>query len=171
MEASVRSRIAMVRGADSLAIQHLFSEVAADWRVIGQTVVGAIAEPHGLPDRACTAGILRDIVSGRAFSIYLETPPEDTSCHLDAIGVEEASAWVVSQIRTADIVILSKFGKLEATQRGLSSAFEAALAAGKPVLTTVSDTHRAEWQAFAPDAVELPADRTALGIWRQSLQC
>lgn len=44
-------------------------------------------------------------------------------------------------------------------------AFEAAMAAGKPVLTTVSDKHRDAWHGFAPDAVFLPANELAIQSW------
>ena len=73
------------------------------------------------------------------------------------------------QIQTGDLVVLSKFGKLEAMRSGLTGAFEAAIAAGKPVLTTVSEKHREAWRAFAPDATVLPADKTALQAWWRDL--
>jgi nucleoside-triphosphatase THEP1 len=162
-------RIAAVAGADGTTAQTLFAEVAARWRAAGIGVVGVIAEAHGLPGRTCGAGILRDIASGTPYRIYLDTPPGNTSCHLDAAGVEAACAAVRDQVRTSDLVILSKFGKLEAARRGLAGVFEAALAAGKPVLTTVSEKHRDAWRAFAPDAAFLEADEAALQAWRRTV--
>jgi len=53
-------RIATVVGADSATIQALFAAMVADWRASGAKVVGVIGEAHGLPDRTCSAGILRD---------------------------------------------------------------------------------------------------------------
>jgi len=61
--------------------------------------------------------------------------------------------------------VLSKFGKLEAAGQGLFPAFEAAAAAGKPVLTSVSSKHRDAWRAFAPDADFIQADEAALTEW------
>jgi nucleoside-triphosphatase THEP1 len=52
-----------------------------------------------------------------------------------------------------DLVLLSKFGTLETMRAGLAAAFEAAIAAHKPVLTTVSDRHRDPWQTLTPEAV------------------
>jgi hypothetical protein len=108
---------------------------------------------------------LRDIGTGDRFAIYLETPPADTSCHLNAKGVEAACASVIDQIASSDLIVLSKFGKLEAMGRGLFPAFEAAIAAGTPIPTTVSDKHRDAWEAFAPDAAYLEASRSALADW------
>ncbi|MGH6817198.1 MAG: DUF2478 domain-containing protein [Methylovirgula sp.] len=158
-------RIATVIGADSATIQTLFAVLTAEWRTSGVKVVGVIGEALGLPDRTCSAGVLRDIVSGEPYSIYLETVPAHTSCHIDAAGVETACAAIVGQISTSDFVVLSKFGKLEAMRGGLTAAFETAIAAGKPVLTMVSDKHRDAWRAFAPEAIYLAADEAAIRAW------
>lgn len=157
--------IAVVEGADSTSIQALLAAAAAEWSATEVKVAGVTAEAHGLPDRSCSAGLLRDVASGARFPIYLETAPRGTSCHLDAAGVEAACAAILRQIETSDLVILSKFGKLEAMGQGLFPAFEAAVAAGKPLLTSVSAKHREAWQAFAPDARLLEAERAALAGW------
>ncbi len=160
--------IGTVIGPDSFAIQALFTAKAAEWRAAGLKVVGLIGEAHALPDRTCTAGTLRDIVTGKSFSMYLETPPKDTSCHLDSEGVESACASLLGQIAASDVVVLSKFGKLEAQHGGLAAAFDAAFAAGKPVLTTVSGKHRDAWREFAPSAVTMAADKQAIQDWWQT---
>ncbi len=124
-----------------------------------------IAQAHGLPDRTCSAGILHDIGTGGQFSIYLEIPSVDTSCHLNGKGVEAACASVIDQIASSDLIVLSKFEKLEAMGQGLFLAFEAAIAAGRPMVTTVSGKHRDAWEAFVPDAAYLEASRSALADW------
>ncbi len=163
--AEVRHSSATVCGADGPTLQGLLAAAVADWRDGGLRVVGVIAEAHNLPDRTCSAGYLRDISSGRSYSMFLETPPADTSCHLDARGVEGACAAVLDQIASSDVVVLSKFGKLEAAGGGLAPAFRAAIAAGKPLLTTVSELHRAAWETIAPDAARLSADPGAIRGW------
>jgi len=158
-------RTAAVEGAESAIVQRLFSEAIARWRAAGVRVAGVVEKTHGLEGRTCSAGVLRDIVSGEPHSIFLETPPAGTSCHIDARGAESAGASVLAQIVACDVVVLSKFGKLEAGEGGLIGAFRAALDAGKPILTTVSDRHRAAWRAFAPNAVVLPPDGSAIDAW------
>ena len=160
-------RFAILGGADGPRLQALLAAAVADWKATGLRVAGVIAEAHNLPDRACSAGFLRDIGSGDAYPMFLEAPPLGTSCHLDATGVEGACAAVLGQISDSDVVVLSKFGKLEATGGGLASAFAAAIAADKPVLTTVSDLHRAACERLAPDARCLPADAVAIRDWWQ----
>jgi hypothetical protein len=158
-------RTAAIEGASSAAAQALLHAAVARWRGAGLRVVGLVEEAHGLPERTCSAGFLRDIASGRRYAIYLATPPRETSCHIDAAGAQRAGAAVIPQVPASDLVVLSKFGKLEAAGGGLRPAFEAAVAAGKPVVTAVSSLHRAAWRTFAPEAAALPATLVALEDW------
>jgi nucleoside-triphosphatase THEP1 len=163
--ASAMSKIAAVMGVRSATVQPLFAALVADWRAAGAAVAGVIAEPHGPESRVCTAGVLRDIITGEPYQIHLETPPQGRSCDIDAGGVEDACKAVLSRLATSDLVVLSKFGKLETQRMGLADAFEAAIAAGKPVLTTVSDRHADAWRALAVDGISLPADPGAIRAW------
>lgn len=158
-------QFAILGGADGPRLQALLAAAVAEWKAGGLHVAGVIAEAHALPDRTCSAGFLRDISSGEAYAMFLEAPPAGTSCHLDATGVEGACNAVLGQITHSDVVVLSKFGKLEAAGGGLAPAFAAAIAAGKPVLTTASDLHRAACRQLAPDALRLSADAAAIRDW------
>src|SRR5690606_1635694 len=110
----------------------LLSKLASQWRDAGISVVGLLDEGND-GEGICSAGFLRDIASGIAYSIHLDAPLAGSSCHLDPAGVEDASAALLDQIASADLIVLSKFGKLEAMRKGLWPAFLAALAAGKPL--------------------------------------
>src|SRR5690606_22877820 len=120
-------------------------EMVARWRTVGIKVVGLTEEGHGLPGRTCNAGVLCDIASGARYSIYRDVPLNASSCHIDAAGAQAAGDAVLTQIATSDLVVLSKFGKLEAAGEGLAETFRAAVAARKPILTTVSSLHRDAW--------------------------
>jgi nucleoside-triphosphatase THEP1 len=162
---SATNKIAALVATDSAATQTLLAEIVADWRAAGARIAGVIAEPHGLPDRVCGAGILRDITSGKPYPMYRDAPQDPASCHLDAAGVVGACAAVLRQIPTSDLVVLNKFGKLEAMGKGLAPAFDAAVAIGKPVLTTVSRNQIAAWQTFTSGAIVLMADKATLQNW------
>jgi nucleoside-triphosphatase THEP1 len=163
-------KIAAVLADDGTSTQALLAAIVADWRDSGVKIAGVIGELHGLPDRTCGAGILRDIASGKPYRIYLETPPHQTSCHLDAAGVANACRAALDQISMSDLVVLNKFGKLEGMGEGLAPAFELAISAGKPVLTTVSNQHRDAWRTFAPDTIFLSADKAALQSWWRAIR-
>jgi hypothetical protein len=164
MTSAARKLVALM-GNDGAMIQALLAEMVADWRAAGVRIAGVMAESHGLPDRVCGAGILREIATGKPHPIYIDAPLSRSSCHLDAAGVAHACAAVVSQIPTCDLVVLNKFGKLEAMGEGLAPAFNAAIAVGKPVLTTVSGKHVNAWHELAPNTVTLAADKAALQKW------
>ncbi len=148
-------------GRDS---QALLVEAAARWRAAGARVVGVLAEDSEV-EGVCSAAFLRDVASGRRFSIQLDAAPAGTRCHLDTAGIGEACAGLIPQIADADIVLLSKFGKTEAVRQGLWAAFHGAIAAGKPLLTTVSPKHAVAWAAFAPEAVRLEPDSPSIERW------
>ena len=163
-------KIAAVLEDDGTATQALLATMVADWRDSGAKIAGVIAELHGLPDRTCGAGFLRDIASGKPYRIYLEAPSRQNSCHLDAAGVASVCKAILDQISMSDLVVLNKFGKLERRGEGLAAAFALAIGAGKPVLTTVSDRYRDAWQTFAPDTSFLPADQAALQHWWRAVR-
>lgn len=169
-KSSTASKVAAIVGGDGTPTQALLSDAVAAWRAAGVKVGGVIAETHGIPDRTCGAGLLRDIATGKSYKIYFLTAPSNTACHLDASGVEAAGDGLLNQLKDSDVIVLSKFGKLEAMHQGLALAFDAAVAAGKPVLTTVSEKQRDAWRAYAPEAATLPPDAHALQAWWQSVQ-
>jgi hypothetical protein len=70
-----------------------------------------------------------------------------------------------------DLVLLSKFGKLEADERGLFGAFQAALDAHIPLLTSVSPAFEEPWKRLAGQSfIILPADPDAIGVWWQPVR-
>lgn len=156
--------IAVIANREGRDSQALLSDAAADWLGAGVTVVGVLAE-NNVIEGTCSAAFLRDIASGRRFSIHLDTAPAGTDCHLDAAGIGDACAELLPQIALADVVLLSKFGKTEAMRQGLWAAFSGAIAAGKPLLTTVSTKHAEAWTAFAPQAVWLKPDIRSIERW------
>lgn len=167
---TAESRIFVATGHGGNDLQRLLARSARTWRDFGCGIVGVLAEPGEDESARCGAGFLRDIASGETFSMALEKPPIDTACHLDARGVQAACTQLLPQIPSSDIVILSKFGKLEADRQGLWAAFRMAIAAGKPVLTTVSSRHAEAWTAFAPTATRFAADPASLAHWWRSVQ-
>lgn len=163
--ASGAGNIAVIHGADTASVQTLFADTVKELRARGVRVAGVIAHGNGPPERTCTAGYMRDIASGDQFQIYLDDAPTDTMCDLDANGVDAACNTIISQIDECDLVVLSKFGKLEAAQNGLFPALAAAIAAGRPVVTMVSPKHREALQKLLPDAACIAADRAELMGW------
>ena len=159
-------RIAVVQGAPGSVIQELFAELVGRWRVDAD-IAGVLAQSHGLADRACSAGYLDSIGSGERFAMFQNLGAGSTGCHLEAAGVLTAAARVNEDIATGcDLVVLSKFGKLEAAGSGLRDAFATAVAAGVPLLTSVAPALETEFQAVASSCYSvLPANTAAIADW------
>jgi len=163
--------IAVVRGAPNLEIQAIFRALADRWKR-ELRLAGVVAEDHGLPDRSCQAGYLRSLASGTRFSILQDQGVVTVACHLDGDGALAAAVAAQRDIASGcDLVLLNKFGKLEAEGNGLADAFRAALAAGLPLLTSVSPAQDRPWRQFADRAFTvLPADPAAIEQWRRAVQ-
>lgn len=157
--------IAVIANRENLDSQALLSEAVTAWRKAGIKVAGVLAENINV-EGMCSAGFMRDIASEKKFSVQLDVPAAGTTCHLDATGMESAGTNLLAQIPGADIVV---FSKLEAAQGGLWAAFQAAIASGKPILTTVSSRHIESWKKFAPEAVWLEGDHAAIEQWRSTV--
>ena len=82
--------IAMVRGSVGKEVQDVFRQLVERWQPSAR-LVGLIAESHGLADRACSAGFLRNIANGERFSIFQDLGPGSTACHLDGLGALAAA--------------------------------------------------------------------------------
>ena len=163
-------KIAVVQGPGPV-VQVLFRTLAERWQADAR-VVGAIAEDHGLPDRACSAGYLRSLADGARYPIFQDLGRGSQTCHLAGDGALVAGAAVAKDIETGcDLVILSKFGKLEAGGGGLREAFAAAIEAGVPVLTTVAASQAARWETFAaPMFAPVTADAGEIEAWWQRVK-
>ncbi|MGE3870612.1 MAG: DUF2478 domain-containing protein [Pseudorhodoplanes sp.] len=164
-------RIAAVRGASSEDMQSLFRDLLQRWRKQAR-IAGVIAEEHGLPDRHCRAGYLSHIATGTRFPIFQDLGPGSNACTLEGEGALTATAAIEKDIVDGcDLVLLSKFGKLEAAGQGLYGAFASAMAAEIPILTGVSDAYAPAWDAFAaPLSESLPADMERIEAWWHSVR-
>ena len=74
-------------------------------------LAGLVTESHGLADRHCQAGYLRNLTTGARFSIFHDLGPGVAMCHLDGVGAVAAATAVESDITAGcDLVLLSKLG-------------------------------------------------------------
>jgi hypothetical protein len=164
-------RIAVVQGAQGALVQDLFRTLATRWQASAR-LAGVVAEDHGLPDRACSAGYLRNLRDGVMFPIFQDLGPGSKACHLEGTDALAAAAAVRRDIsHGCDLVVLSKFGKLEAQGGGLRDAFTAAFEARVPVLTSVSPPFRDAWERFAaPLFVVMPAEIGRIDAWWQAVR-
>ena len=165
------NKIAVVQGAPSAEVQALFRSMVDRWRRSAR-LAGVVAEEHGLPDRACTAGYLASLASGERFQIFQDLGPGSKGCHLAGAGALAAAEAVTRDIAAGcDLVVLSKFGHLEKNGGGLRDAFSAAIDAGIPVLTSVSPAFVPAWEDFAkPLFTVVPPDADEIDAWWRAVR-
>ncbi|MFO1469268.1 MAG: DUF2478 domain-containing protein [Steroidobacteraceae bacterium] len=115
-ETAAPGQIASVTGADSATVQVLFAATVAHWRASGgrRPARGTRWTSRSDLYRRRSAGHRL----GRAFQIYFDDTAPGVMCDLDASGVEAACAGLLGQLTKCDVVVLGKFGKLEAAQIG-----------------------------------------------------
>jgi hypothetical protein len=147
--------IAVLQGADTAEIQALFR------RFVGALpptvrVAGVVEDNADMADEACSAGRLVSLADGRTFSIFQTLGAGSDACRLDPEGVIAACQAVLQDIAGGcDLVVLSKFAKLEAERSGLAAAFAAAIERRIPVLTAVAPRFTAAWEPFAAPLFEV----------------
>ena len=87
-------------------------------------------------------------------------------CRLDAGALESSIALSEAQLAKADVLIVNKFGKQEASGRGFRGLIGDALASDLPVLVGLNTLNKDAFLEFTCDeAVALKADSATLMDW------
>ncbi len=150
------------RGATDRFIETVADDAAQrGLRLAGICRCGA-AEPGGHP---CDMD-LRVLPDGPLFRISQPLGRGARGCRLDAGVIETIAAEVSARLAGADLLLINKFGKLEAQGRGLCPVICDALEAGIPTLIGVNRMNIPEFRAFAGEAAEpLSPDLPAIRRW------
>lgn len=159
--------IAALQGESAFDMQRLLSRFAKRRLREGLRVAGAIEIDEASAKGACRSLALREIGADALFPIAQDLGKGSQACNLDTNGVAAACAKVLSAIeRGADVVVLSKFGKLEAGGGGLLDCFAAAADAGIPCVAGVSQALFASFGEWAGDYLAwVEASDDALEDW------
>lgn len=116
---------------------------------------------------------LQDLATGARFNICQDLGAGSAgACRLDPAGLAAASAALNAALSGAvDLVVINKFGRMEAEGGGLIAEIGSAVAAGLPLVIGVPKRFEAAWDAFSGGLdVKLACDRRALESWRLALQ-
>jgi hypothetical protein len=160
------SQIAVIQGAPTPVVQALLRQFVASLPP-GVRVAGVVEGAADVGDGPCGADELVSLTDGRRFALQQDLGPGAVACRLDASGVVSACEAAQHGIAAGcDLVVLSKFGKIEAERSGLAPAFASAIEAGAPVLTSVSPRFMEAWDRFAsPLYAVISPDLGAIEAW------
>jgi nucleoside-triphosphatase THEP1 len=157
---------------NSAAAQALLWQVVDRWQA-RLRIIGLIEEPSAEGD-TCTPGTLVSIDDGRRFAIGQDLGCGAEGCTLDSAAVVEAGHWLTERIMQSliapeqcDLLIINKFGKLEAESGGgLTAPLTAAVDLEIPVLLVVPARFREAWADFAGDMADtLIPDLASIEAW------
>jgi len=161
--------IAAIVYSDGVYPDRVIARAIAPLRERGVAMAGAIQlEPAGQPGRHPCDLLLEDLASGEVIAIAEHRGKEARGCRLDVGVLTELAEAVSCSVHADDpcLLIVNKFGKIEADGGGLRGAIAEAVDLGIPVLVGVPARNLDHWRAFAgPLAVELPATAGAIAGW------
>ena len=108
-----------------------------------------------------------DLTNGGTISICQDLGSGSTACKLDSAGLAEAGMAVHRAIAAhADLIVINKFSKQEASGSGLRGELADAITSGIPVLTAVPQKCIEDWRTFTGDlGTLLQPSRSAMDAW------
>lgn len=164
--------LAFIHARTPGSVDATLNGAVADLLRRGRRVVGVIQEPSGDAGRHRCDMDLIEIASGTRRSISQNLGAGSTGCRLDLDAIEGTAGRVAEALAGADLLVINRFGKLEAMGRGFCPVIADALDRGIPVLVGVNDLNRGAFDAFAAGlARELPDDIGPVLEWAQTQWC
>ena len=135
-------------------------------------LAGALqVEAERVPGRHPCDMLLMDLASGEVSAIKEYRGKHAAGCQLDVGLLTDIGEAVSSSLHDggARLLVVNKFGKIEAAGGGLRTAIAEAVDLGIPVLVGVPARNLDSWRAFAgPLADELPVELAAVAAWLEA---
>jgi nucleoside-triphosphatase THEP1 len=134
----------------------ILKQVVDHYRLRGARLAGVIQHRPRDPGHRCDM-LLEDLATGRQTSIFAGRSRGAKGCQLD----EYAMLQIVSEIELAlknspELLVLNKFGKVEAEGMGMRDLIAQAVCMGIPVIVGVPERNLRGWREFAGEfSVEL----------------
>ncbi|WP_050631727.1 DUF2478 domain-containing protein [Bradyrhizobium viridifuturi] len=153
--------------ADEAYPQLTFEGLVTECRKRGLRIAGVLQ--HSIcPDlsRHCNVA-LEELTTGLRTNLFEDRGPGASGCRLDAAALAEVNAQVARSLDTAsELLILNKFGKVEAEGRGLLDLVAIAVDRGVPVIIGVPVRNLDAWRRFSGGLeLELSSDLSAALDW------
>lgn len=166
-EPDVRPLLAAIALDADAHIEGFLLPLVADLRALGWSIGGMTAPFDEFHDECHRAMHLEDLISGERIKISQDLGCASGACALDHAQLVRAGRFITQALAHAvDLVVVNKFGKLEAAGEGLRAELIEALEAGIPLLTTVKPAVVEAWKDFVGEyGTLLRADRAEVIAW------
>lgn len=154
------------RNADQLLAESAMALRRHGYRVRGLLQTD-IAPSGGMGKRM----LLTDVSNGRVFPISQDLCVGSAACCVDPGGIADASVVLRDALHDkADVIVVNRFGSLEASGQGLSTEMLALMSAGIPLVTVVEERFVDAWRLFTGSAsIELAPRAGLLRAWLASV--
>ena len=148
---------------DSAAADRALRGVVCRLEATGMRLAGIVQRDDPRAGRARCDMVLEELSSGEAILISQDRGPHARGCRLVVGELLRAMQIVAAALdRSADFLILNKFGKTEAEGGGLRDLIVQAVERDVPVLVAVPYRNLDTWRAFAGDLTrEIHSDALA----------
>ena len=160
--------IAAIVYSDGVYPDRIMARAIEPLRAAGLALAGALqVEPVAAGRHPCDM-LLEDLASGDVLAIAEYRGREARGCRLDVGLLTEIGEAVLHSLHDEQpqLLVINKFGKIEADGGGLRQAVAEAVDLGIPVLVGVPARNLDRWRAFAgPLAIELPPTVGAIADW------
>ena len=114
---------------------------------------------------------VRDLMTGEVLSIMQDLGADATGCAVDPAAIAVAARMLDRARATApDLLVVNRFGRLEAEGGGMLAELGQAFVDGLPIVVCVPKRFLDAWNAFADGLdVKLPASADAIAAWWETV--
>ncbi|ROV56083.1 DUF2478 domain-containing protein [Neisseria chenwenguii] len=142
----------------------LLWQAVENWRRQGLRVAGLLnkLDANGNKMRDRTASL----TDSREYAIMYDGGCSDDACLLDPHGLAASSEVIREALASPpDILVFNKFGHTESENSGLIEEYAAAVGAGIPVVSLLSEKYLPEWRNFTDGMGTELAGTEDLAAW------
>jgi hypothetical protein len=164
---SGRPSILAIVYCDSAAACRSISELGYRIRDGGGIVAG-IVPYHAARDEAPRCDMeVEELASRFILQLAEDTDKKSSGCRIDPAALQEAAALIAAAFnKDPELVIINKFGRLEAEGFGLGEVISETVDRGIPLVVGVPERHVASWREFTGGlAEEAPLGSPRIQQW------
>ena len=161
------SNILAVVYTDGLAADKYLAGWGYALRAAGLSVAGLVQLNTFERDPGKCDMAVEELFSGTVLQLSEDRGKGSSGCRLDRSILTQAAGLLLSALeQRPDILVLNKFGKVEAEGEGLRDALAKAVELGVPIVVGVPFRNLDQWRLFVGDmAEEYPVDSPCIRDW------
>ncbi len=148
--ASGSSNILAVTYSDGFAADRLIAATAYRLRDDGAKVAGLVQINTDVPGRTKCDMAVEELYTRTRFQLSEDRGPAARGCRLDHSRLTEAAGLLIDVLdQDLDLIVLNKFGKVEAEGGGLRDLIGRTVLLGIPMIVGVPYRNLDQWRHFA----------------------